>query len=261
MYHSGDLGVREKADQSPVTRADLASQEVLLAGLKKLAPEIPVLSEEAALISWAERREWRRLWLVDPLDGTRELLKGNGELTVNVALIEDGEPVLGVVLAPVLDRCYLGATRAHAGADRAWRIDGGGPRSIHASGTGSSRPKVVASRSHRNHRLEALLAELPLHETVAMGSSLKFCLVAEGAADLYPRTSPTMEWDTAAAHAVLRAAGGEVIGPSGEPLRYNRESLRNPPFIAHGSDTSPWPDDLVARISIPETTFVSAGPG
>ena len=259
IYRSSDLGARSKADDSPVTHADLASQSVLLAGLERLEPGIPVISEEAARSPWEERRGWRRFWLVDPLDGTRELVKRNGEFTVNVALIQDGEPILGAVLAPVLDRAYLGATSAHAGQDGAWRIDGEFPRSIRASGTGGTPPKVVASRSHRNRRLEALLALLPAHEKLAMGSSLKFCLVAEGAADLYPRTSPTMEWDTAAAHAVLRAAGGEVIGPRGVPLRYNRQDLLNPPFLAHGTDTGPWLEILVPRLSVDENVEISVG--
>jgi len=234
---AGVAGVTYKADDSPLTAADLASHEVIAAGLRDLAPELPILSEEGAERPYASRRGWRRFWLVDPLDGTKEFIKRNGEFTVNVALVADGEPILGVVHAPVLGRTYLGAI-----GEGAWRQDGDGPRrSIRAAGTGEETLAVVASRSHAGGELAAYLEKLPPHRLVSMGSSLKICLVAEGAADLYPRIGPTMEWDTAAAHAVVAAAGGRLVDLDGEPLRYNKENLLNPYFLVLGERDVPLP--------------------
>lgn len=244
IYDSENLQVAEKSDSSPVTAADLASEKILVDGLRALSPELPVLSEERESAAWAERRGWRRCWIVDPLDGTRELIARNGEFTVNIALADRGEPVLGVVHAPVLDRSWLGVygpeERDSGRAGRAWRVDGENERRIRANSVASARPTVVASRSHRTPGLRQLHDRLPPHDLVALGSSLKFCWVAEGKADFYARLSPTMEWDSAAGHAVLRAAGGEVIGPRGRPLRYNRADLRNPGFVAHGLADPPW---------------------
>ncbi|MEM8993919.1 MAG: 3'(2'),5'-bisphosphate nucleotidase CysQ, partial [Acidobacteriota bacterium] len=222
-YHRrDDLEIEHKDDDSPVTAADLASQEQILAGLRELAPEIPWLAEEDARGPGAAERGERLLWLVDPLDGTKEFIAGRDEFTVNIALVDRGEPVLGVVVAPALGRSYLG----HVGRG-AWRHDHGGEsrRPIEATGTGGGRLVVVASRSHRGVELEAFLAQLPPYEVTSIGSSLKLCLLAEGDADFYPRLSPTMEWDIAAAHAVLRAAGGDVeVYPGGGVLRYDREN-------------------------------------
>ncbi|MFW5750665.1 MAG: 3'(2'),5'-bisphosphate nucleotidase CysQ [Planctomycetota bacterium] len=219
-----------KADDSPLTTADLASHTLICKQLDTLDPAIPVLSEESAAIPHAQRVDWQRFWLVDPLDGTKEFLKRNGEFTVNIALIDHGMPVLGVVHAPMLARSYIG------GPDGARRVDGVGSaasaRSIHVRAHRPGEPwQVVASRSHRNAETEAYLAGLGAHECVAMGSSLKLCLVAEGAAHIYPRLGPTMEWDTAAAHAVVRAAGGSVHDLDGRELRYNKPDLHNPHFI------------------------------
>lgn len=242
-----DLGVRSKADDSPVTAADLASQRVLLDALRQIDAGVPVISEEAERAPWSKRRSWRRFWLVDPLDGTREFVAERDEFTVNVALVEDGEPTLGAVHAPTLDRVWLGALSLGA-----WRLDGDrslvdsadgvgeGARQLDAGGTRGDEPLVVASRSHRTPELEAFLRRLPEHRAVAVGSSLKFCLVAEAEADLYPRLTRIMEWDTAAGDAVLRAAGGRVVTADGRNLRYGSESLRLSPFLASGRRPVPW---------------------
>jgi len=242
IYASADDGVTYKDDRSPLTAADLASHRVLAAGLAGLAPEIPVLSEEGAAMPYAERRGWRRFWLVDPLDGTKEFIKRNGEFTVNVALVDAGVPVLGVVHAPTLARTYLAARGAGA-----WRRDGEAqPRAIRATGTDGEELVVVASRSHAGPELAAFLAALPPHRLASMGSSLKLCLVAEGAADFYPRLGPTMEWDTGAAHAVALAAGGRVVDVQGKDLRYNKESLLNPYFLVLGERVVPWESALAS---------------
>jgi 3'(2'), 5'-bisphosphate nucleotidase len=220
-----------KADQSPLTEADLLSNRIIVDGLARLTPDIPVLSEESAAIPYRQRADWQRFWLVDPLDGTKEFIKRNGEFTVNIALIEQGRPVLGVVHAPVLDVCYAGAADTGAFVERG----GHRPEPIHVSPRdGQETLKVVASRSHRDARTTALLDRLGPHECIAMGSSLKFCLVAEGSAHFYPRLGPTMEWDTAAAHAVVEAAGGKVCDLSGIALQYNKADLRNPEFFVLG---------------------------
>ena len=230
-------GVEYKADESPITRADRAAHDILSARLELLAPAIPVLSEEAdAAHDPAVRRGWRELWLVDPLDGTKEFIGRNGEFTVNVALVRDGVPVLGVVAAPALGLTYY-AARGHG----AWcRHDGEAARPIHVR-PAADPLVVVGSRSHRGDSLDAVLARIGPHELRPMGSALKICLVAEGAADFYPRLGPTSEWDTAAAQAVLEVAGGALTTLEGAPLRYNRrETLLNPHFIAYGDATRDW---------------------
>jgi len=242
IYARAADGVTYKDDRSPLTAADLASHRVLDPGLAELAPGVPVLSEEGRSMPYEERRNWRRLWLVDPLDGTKEFIKRNGEFTVNVALVEDGVPVLGVVYAPTLERTYLAARGAGA-----WRRDGDAePRAIRAAGTGGEELVVVASRSHAGPELEAFLAALPPHRLASMGSALKLCLVAEGAADVYPRLGPTMEWDTGAAHAVAVEAGGRVVDVEGEDLRYNKEDLLNPYFLVLGERAVPWESALAS---------------
>lgn len=221
--------VDQKKDRSPVTAADHAANEVLLAGLKERWPEVPVLSEESNIASYGERRDWSRFFLVDPLDGTKEFISRNGEFTVNVALVEQGVAVAGVVGVPVQDVVYHGVV-----GEGATRDSSEGRRQI-----GVVEPpealRVVASRSHRDEATARFLSHLPRHEIIACGSSLKICRVAEGAADVYPRFGPTMEWDTAAAHAVLAAAGGRLLRvPDGSPVRYNKEDLHNPAFVATG---------------------------
>ena len=229
--------VEYKADDSPLTRADRAAHEILATRLAAIAPQVPVLSEEAtANHARAVRGSWREYWLVDPLDGTREFISRNGEFTVNVALVRDHRPVLGVVAAPALGLTYYAAEGL--GAFR--RQDGGPPEPIRAR-RAAEPLVVVGSRSHRGDSLDAILAQLGPHELRPMGSALKFCLVAEGSADFYPRLGPTSEWDTAAAQAVLEAAGGAVTTLDGSPLRYNeRDTLLNPHFMAWGDDSRRW---------------------
>jgi 3'(2'), 5'-bisphosphate nucleotidase len=234
--YAQDFVVSQKDDRSPLTEADMASHHLIVADLHKLAPGIPVLSEESADIAWDTRRGWRRYWLVDPLDGTREFVKKNGEFTVNIALVEDGEPVLGVVYAPALDELHYGV-RGHgafvcAGEEHL-------PISVRRPATVPLR--VAGSRSHMDERSAAFIAALGEHTLLGMGSSLKFCRMAEARLDVYPRFAPTSEWDTAAGQAVLESAGGVVLTLDGAPLRYNsKESLLNPAFLALGDAGLPW---------------------
>ena len=225
IYGSADFGVEAKSDDSPLTLADKRAHKVIMEHLEPTG--IPVLSEEGRELPYEDRKAWSQFWLVDPLDGTKEFIKRNGEFTVNIALIEDGRPVMGVVYAPVLDDLYWGD------ADGAYLEEQGEQRSIAvAQSLGDGEVlKVVASRSHRSEELEAWLAALPAHECHAIGSSLKLCQVASGDAHVYPRIGPTMEWDTGAAHAVVLAAGGEVVDLDGQALQYNKENLLNPYFI------------------------------
>ena len=239
IYHRGEVEVDRKDDDSPITAADCAAHRVIVAGLAELTPEIPVFSEESGGIDYSDRKDWRRFWLVDPLDGTKEFIKRNGEFTVNIALVENGRPVLGVVHVPVTGVAYLGgdglgAFKQENGERRAIRC-----RERHA-------PVIlVASRSHGAGTamdvLEALISErLGAVEKTTMGSSLKLCLVAEGKADLYPRLAPTSEWDTAAAHAVVNAAGGEVVDTAFQPLVYNKKDILNPHFLVLGQSVDDW---------------------
>ena len=228
IYHGEDFGETSKADNSPLTLADMAAHNVIVEGLRGLTLQYPVLSEEAADISYAVRSEWATFWLVDPLDGTKEFLKRNGEFTVNIALVEHGVPVLGVVYAPVLDICYFAARGTGAFMQRG----DDAVQTIQAEAhDADSAIKVVASRSHSDARTAALLQKLGNHECISMGSSLKLCLVAEAAAHFYPRLGPTMEWDTAAAHAVVLEAGGMVCDVAHQALRYNKEDMHNPEFL------------------------------
>ena len=240
-----DFDVQRKADQSPLTQADLAAHRTIVAGLRALDPHTPVVSEESTSPPFAERRRWRRFWLVDPLDGTKEFVSRNGDFTVNIALIEDHLPTFGVVGVPVRQCIYAG------GPDGAFRFDGDGRAALRTRRMRDGAIAVVASRSHRNDRLEAYLGGLRgafAHvESVAVGSSLKFCLLAEGQADFYPRLGPTSEWDTAAAHAVLAAAGGAVLELDGKSLMYKtKESFLNPSFLAVGDADFPWRERLPA---------------
>ncbi|WP_067704115.1 MULTISPECIES: 3'(2'),5'-bisphosphate nucleotidase CysQ [unclassified Erwinia] len=216
------LDISHKQDDSPVTAADIAAHRVILAGLSALSPEIPVLSEEDPP-AWDVRQAWQRYWLVDPLDGTKEFIKRNGEFTVNIALIENGRPVMGVVYAPVLGVMYSAAE------GKAWKEEGGHREQIQVRE--ARPPLVVVSRSHSDTELEDYLSQLGEHQTIAIGSSLKFCLVAEGKAQLYPRFGPTNIWDTGAGHAVAVAAGAHVHDWQGRTLDYApRESFLNPGF-------------------------------
>lgn len=223
IYHAAHPAeVSHKADNSPVTAADMAAHHVILNGLTQLTPEIPVLSEESPT-DWEERRHWQRYWLVDPLDGTKEFIQRNGEFTVNIALIEQGVPVTGVVYAPASGLMYLAAD------GKAWKEENGVRTEIRVQE--AHPPLVVVSRSHGDAELEEYLQQLGEHQTVAVGSSLKFCLVAEGKAQLYPRFGPTNIWDTGAGHAVARAAGAHVTDWTGKTLDYTpRGSFLNPGF-------------------------------
>ena len=228
VYKSGDAGITHKSDNSPLTLADLSAHNLIVNGLGKITPAYPTLSEEAASIPYEKRRYWSRYWLIDPLDGTKEFIKRNGEFTVNIALIENGKPIMGVVYAPVLDVCYYAAEGAGAFVQRA----SSAPQAIRVKvAIDNETIKVVASRSHINENTLNLLNKIGNLECISMGSSLKLCLVAEGAAHFYPRFGPTMEWDTAAAHAIVYAAGGRVSDLAGNELQYNKENLLNPDFF------------------------------
>ena len=237
IYNSDEFAVQEKDDKSPLTAADLASHHAILDGLQVLTPAIPVLSEESANLPYAERKAWQRYWLVDPLDGTREFIKRNGEFTVNIALIDHGVPVLSVVHVPVAGVSYSACRGQGAFKQEA----GGEPQPIRVRKLGTGPVMVVGSRSHRGDSLVRFLEKLGEHEMVGMGSSLKLCLVAEGAADVYPRLGPTSEWDTAAAQCVVEQAGGYVTDTDMQPLRYNtKDSLLNPYFLVFGDDSRDW---------------------
>lgn len=248
-FWRADVAVTAKADDSPVTAADLAAHHVLVDGLKALDPSIAVLSEEDANIAQHVRAGWTRWWLVDPLDGTKEFISGSEEFTVNVALIEHGRVVFGVVSMPTRGRCYYGG--AGIGA---WRVDGEQikPIRVRTVVPAGESLTVVASRRHSSPEQEALLAGLSEHlgelTLTSVGSSLKFCLLAEGAADCYPRLAPTSQWDTAAAQGVLEGAGGVVLQLDGQPFTYPaRESLLNASFLALPAQ-APWRETLLALV-------------
>lgn len=244
IWRSGDFTVQHKPDDSPLTQADLAAHRHIAAELARLTPALPLLSEEDADIDYAQRRHWARYWLVDPLDGTREFIRRNADFTVNIALIERGYPVLGVVHAPVSGTSWIAAEGAGS-----WRLDGAGRQRLRTRAC-PARPVYVVSRSHRNPALEALLAVAPPHEAVSRGSSLKFCLIAEGAADFYPRTGPISEWDSAAGQCVAEQAGAQVLRlPERTRLGYNEKaSLTNPLFAVIGDPAADW-DAVLASIA------------
>ena len=235
--YASDFSVSDKADQSPLTAADLASHQTIIKGLHQLTSDIPVLSEESAHIPFSERARWPRYWLVDPLDGTKEFIKRNGEFTVNIALVESHRAIAGVVLIPSQNRCYYASL-----GDGAYRQEGDSPpQKLNVTRPAASPLRVVGSRSHAGPELNEYVAKLGGHVFVPVGSALKFCLVAEGSADVYPRLGPTSEWDTAAAQCVVETAGGAVVTLDGEPLRYNqKESLLNPYFLVYGDPSRDW---------------------
>jgi 3'(2'), 5'-bisphosphate nucleotidase len=235
--YATDFAVTDKDDASPLTAADMASHHAIVEGLARLTPDIPVLSEESAAIPFEERAQWQDYWLIDPLDGTREFIKRNGEFTVNIALIHAQSPVLGVVQVPVTGLCYF----ACAGGGAFKQLPGEAPQAIHVRQLGEGPVRVAGSRSHRGESLNNFLERIGPHEIVSMGSSLKSCLVAEGKADIYPRLGPTSEWDTAAAHCVVVEAGGAVTDTLLQPLRYNtKASLLNPHFLVFGDTGRDW---------------------
>lgn len=233
QVYATDFSVRGKTDASPVTEADERAEAVILQALSALTPDIPIVAEESMAAGRVPDigSPGGRFWLVDPLDGTKEFISRNGEFTVNIALIEDGAPVLGVVLAPALDRLFAGSRSTGA-----FLVDASGRRQIHCRAVPKTGLTVVASRSHGDAAaLDALLVGRKVASLTSAGSSLKLCLVAAGEADLYPRLGRTMEWDIAAGHAVLAAAGGSVRRQvDGQPLRYGKPGFDNPHFIAAG---------------------------
>jgi len=245
IYNTG-FTVERKSDQSPLTDADKASNKIISSLLKENFPEIPVLSEEGKRLSYKERKGWQKLWIVDPLDGTKEFISRNGEFTVNIALVENGVPVLGAVYAPVFDVLYFGVKGE--GSYKAEKVKTAAFKEIMETAEKLVRSerkerdvvKVVASRSHLSPETEAFILGLkqehPEIQIVSAGSSLKLCLIADGSADYYPRLAPTMEWDTAAGHAVVVFSGGTVYNfHNRQPLTYNKENLLNPWFVADGS--------------------------
>jgi len=250
VYRSVEgIEVDYKADDSPLTQADLAAHRILIDRLPALISAVPVLSEESALPPYNERQQWQRYWLIDPLDGTKEFISRNGEFTVNVALIENGRPLLGVVHVPAQSITYAGIQGQGA---YKWVSGQRQPISVRPlkDRMNQSLPiEVVASRRHGSDQLQSALIKLQQRfgdiETVSMGSSLKFCLVAEGRADLYPRLAPTSEWDTAAAQAVVEAAGGKVVDDNFQTLRYNqKDNILNPHFYVWGDQSIDWPSIL-----------------
>lgn len=231
--YAQDFAIAYKEDNSPLTAADRASNEVIVDGLSRIFPGIPIISEELRQTDWAQRKNWRQCWLVDPLDGTKEFIKKNGEFTVNIALIENSAPIFGVVYAPVPDVLYYGVKEGGS-----FRIDKRGKEILKGGENYLNKKmvRVVGSRSHMNDQTLAFISDLQKEgrtiEFYSVGSSLKICMVAEGAADVYPRFGPTMEWDTAAADAIARFAGRSVLDISTkQPLNYNKPDLRNPSFM------------------------------
>ncbi len=235
--YNQDFNVAAKDDRSPLTAADLAAHRIIRDGLKALSPQFPVLSEESNQLPYDTRGSWETYWLIDPLDGTREFIKRNGEFTVNIALIHGHDAVLGVVAAPAKNLCYY-ACRGQG----AYKIaDGGQARRIRVRKPTPKRPTVAGSRSHAGDSLVAFLAKLGEHELISMGSAFKLCLVAEGVVDIYPRFGPTSEWDTAAAQCVVEEAGGIVSDLQMKRLRYNtKDSLLNPHFVVIGNPDYDW---------------------
>ncbi|RLA69958.1 MAG: 3'(2'),5'-bisphosphate nucleotidase [Epsilonproteobacteria bacterium] len=222
-----DFSVKYKADASPLTQADLESNAIICAALTKYYPEIPILSEENKAAAYEDRQKWDYFWLIDPIDGTKEFVKKNGEFTINIALVHHGRPILGVVYAPVLEDMYA-ASRGEGAFKNGQRLP------LKINNDPKKKLRVVASKSHLSQETQDFIdaLETEIIEQISKGSSLKLCLVAEGEADIYPRMGPTMEWDTAAAHAVVLESGKSVVQfESGEEVIYNKENLLNPWFI------------------------------
>jgi len=228
-----DYETYEKDDKSPLTEADLAAHKLICASLAEHFPEVPILSEESSGIEYSDRKDWETFWLVDPLDGTKEFVKKNDEFTVNIALIHQGRPVLGVVHAPALCATYAGAEGLGS-----YKEVEGQQQAISVINEAPENWVLVGSRSHRGEAMDAYLEKFSSYDFISKGSSLKLCMVAEGSAHLYPRLGPTSEWDTGAADAVVRAAGGVVTNIEGKVLQYNKENILNPWFMVHGKDIS-----------------------
>lgn len=236
IYNSR-YSIEHKDDKSPLTEADMISHNIICKHLADLTPEIPVLSEESSAVPLEKRKAWQRFWLVDPLDGTREFIKRNGEFTVNIALVENHNPVLGVVHVPVNNTTYFACT----GAGTSKQAGDQAPRKITPRKTNPLKLTVAGSRSHGSVRQQAFIEKLGDIEVFAIGSSLKFCMVAEGRVDIYPRFGPTSEWDTAAAQCIVEEAGGIVVDEDFKRLQYNcSDSLLNPNFLVIGDPTFDW---------------------
>ena len=235
-----DFDVEEKQDKSPLTEADLAAHEIIVKQLSKLTPNIPILSEESTTPSFKQRSSWQTYWLVDPLDGTREFVNRNDEFTVNIALIHQHKSIIGVINVPVLDVDYFAWEKGGCFKSE----QGGNARRIFAKKLNAAinAPLIVAgSRSHGTKMMQKYMAKLGPVEKLSMGSSLKFCLVAEGRADLYPRLGPTSEWDSAAAHCIVEQSGGFITKTDMTPMEYNtKDSLLNPFFFVFGDDSRDW---------------------
>lgn len=237
VYRRG-FTVQQKADDTPLTEADLVADAIIRAGLQALAPEVPVLSEEGVHPPFAERQTWTRHWLVDPLDGTRQFIRRTDEFTVNIALIQDHVPVLGLIHVPATGVSYFAV---RSGGSRRLRPGEGPPQSLHVRPRPAGPLRVLASRCRPGSRLAAFLDGLKDAELMSVGSALKSCLIAEGEADLYPRFGPTGEWDTAAAQLIVEEAGGQVVDLHMRPLRYNTgPSLINPHFLAVADASVDW---------------------
>lgn len=235
IYNSENFEVEIKEDKSPLTAADKASNDVIVQGLEKYYSEIPILSEESKEVAYEERKNWEYFWLVDPLDGTKEFIKKNGEFTVNIALIHNGEPVLGVIDLPVKNTTYFARKNVN---HCAYKIENGKKSDIKVSPAEGDTCIIMASRSHLNDDTQNFVdtqrEKFENIEFVSAGSSLKFCFVAEGKANMYPRYAPTMEWDTGAGQVIAECAGAKVIqAETGEPLKYNKENLLNPYFLVN----------------------------
>ncbi|NND32049.1 MAG: 3'(2'),5'-bisphosphate nucleotidase CysQ [Saprospiraceae bacterium] len=234
IYQNPDFfDVDYKSDKSPLTAADKAANDIIIKGLSNLPDKIPIISEESKLLPYQDREHYHYCWLVDPLDGTKEFIKRNDEFTVNIALIKDGNPVLGIIYVPVGGACYF----AYKGGG-AFRIDGTEDIRLKCDDfiINEHGLRVLCSRSHLSEATQEYLNQLTEPKLVPQGSSLKFTVIAEGKGDVYPRIGPTMEWDTAAAHIILQEAGGNIVEfATGQPLRYNKPSLLNPDFIAFGN--------------------------
>ncbi len=235
VYSQDHFGTTFKSDHSPLTHADLAAHHLIIEGLEELTPELPALSEESRAISYESRQEWEAYWLIDPLDGTKEFIKRNNEFTVNIALVEKGKSTLGVVHAPALDWTYY----ATHGAGAFKKNSDNKPLRLSAGDYRLKPIKVAISRAHGKDRTVHFLKNLGAYEAIEMGSSLKFCIVAEGTAALYLRFGRTMEWDSAAADCIVSEAGGSVTDLKGNPLQYNKADLSNPEFIVRGNPPIP----------------------
>ncbi len=224
--------IETKSDESPLTRADREANQLICAVLRQLEFQAPIIAEESKKAPWAQRRQWEYCWLVDPLDGTKEFIKRNGEFTVNIALVHRGRSVLGVVYAPVLDELYWAVQ-----GQGAWMDAGQGPISLQAPLVDRHKKglHIVCSRSHLNEQTLAFVRQFDEPVIISRGSAFKFLMIARGEAHVYPRLGPTMEWDTAAAHIILEEAGGQVLAyDTGQSLQYNKQDLHNPWFVAWG---------------------------